>query len=291
VQDLSRRERPLAGADPDDCVRRRADGELFALRDAGDPRARDALVERFMPLARSLARRYDRSGEPMDDLVQVAALALVKAIDRYDPSQGCAFSSFAVPTIVGELKRHFRDRTWMVRPPRELQELTLRVQTAISRLAHDLDRAPTVAELAAAVGADEEQILEALQARSGRAAVSLQAPAGGGDETHALQDTLGSTEDGFARAESRAVLAHLMSALSPRSRLVLRLRFEQDMTQAEIGERIGVSQMQVSRIIRQALETLREAADEDAGPAACEPGPKRGAPDADAACSSGARGG
>ena len=149
---------------------------------AGDRGARDALVERFLPLARSLARRYERSGEPIEDLVQVASLALLKAIDRYDPAQGTAFSSFAVPTIVGELKRHFRDRSWMVRPPRALQELTLRVEHAISQLSADLDRAPTVSELAAALGSDEEQVLEALQARAGRSALSLQAPRSGDEE-------------------------------------------------------------------------------------------------------------
>lgn len=233
---------------------------LFARRDS-DRHARDALVERYLPLARSLARRYERSSEPIDDLVQVASLALVRAIDRFDPGQGNAFSSFAVPTIVGELKRHFRDRTWTVRPPRGLQELTLRVQHAIDELSADLDRAPTVNELATALGSDEEHILEALQARGSHAAISLDCAGGASDEQPTLQDTLGSPDDGFARAESRVLLDGLMAGLPARSREVLRLRFEHDLTQAQIGERLGVSQMQISRLIRQALTHLRHAAE------------------------------
>jgi RNA polymerase sigma-B factor len=243
-----------------DDSRARVERMLFASRDAGDPRARDALVERFLPLARSLARRYERSGEPMDDLVQVASLALVNAIDRFDATHGYAFSSFAVPTIIGALKRHFRDRTWIVRPPRHLQELTLRVHGATSRLTQELDRAPTVGELATAVGADEEQILEALQALRGRDPTSLQSRVDGEDEQRELQDTLGSCDEGFALAESRVLLAGLMGALTPRSREVLRLRYEQDMTQPQIGELLGVSQMHVSRLIHQALTQMRRTA-------------------------------
>jgi RNA polymerase sigma-B factor len=235
---------------------------LFARRAAGDPRARDELIERFMPLARSLARRYEQSSEPLDDLVQVAAMGLVKAVDRYEPGRGCAFSSYAVPTIVGELKRHFRDRTWSVRPPRALQELTLRVDQAAARLAQELDRPPTVSELAAAVGSSDEAVMEALQARTARGALSLQAPVGSRDEQSELQDTLGGSDDGFARAETRVMLDSLLTGLTPRARTVLRLRFEQDLTQAEIGALLGVSQMQISRIIRQALGQLRHIADQ-----------------------------
>lgn len=242
----------------DDASRRLEDDALFARLAAGDPAVRDALAERFLPLAHSLARRYERSAEPLDDLVQVASLALLKAIDRYDPAQGNAFSSYAVPTIVGELKRHFRDRTWTVRPPRGLQELTLRVEQAVTRLSQDLDRPPTVGELATALDSNEEQILEALQARTGRDGVSLDATRGGDDTEQTLQDTLGATDDGFAAAESRELLDSLMVDLSPRTREVLRLRFEHDLTQAEIGELVGVSQMQVSRLIRQALQTMRD---------------------------------
>ncbi len=227
-------------------------------------------MQRFLPLARSVARRYGRAGEPMDDLVQVASLALVKAVDRFDASQGTAFTSFAVPTITGELKRYFRDRTWMVRPPRDLQERTLRVDAALQTLTHDLDRSPTVSELAAALGTDEEAVLEALQARSARNAMSLSAPSGDDDdEPRAFERALGRRDDGFETAESRVMLEALMRELPPRSREVLRLRFEDDLTQAEIGEAVGVSQMQVSRLIRQAVQRLRDVADEPtAAPAA-----------------------
>ena len=250
--------------------RTRVDRQLFARRDAGDRRAREELVERFMPLARSLARRYQSGGEPMDDLVQVASLGLLKAIDRFDPASGNAFSSYAVPTITGELKRHFRDRTWMVRPPRDLQELTLRVQHATGELTAQLDRSPTVAELATSVGCDEEQILEALQAGRGRTVTSLQSPLGADEAGVTLQDTLGCDEDGYAGAESRATVAQLESALTARSREIVRLRFEEDLTQAEIGTLMGISQMQVSRLLRQALTTLRATA-EPHEPASADP--------------------
>lgn len=240
--------------------RRLEERRLFERRDAGDVAARDELVERFLPLARSLGRRYERSGEPLDDLVQIASLALVKAVDRFDPAHGTAFSSYAVPTIVGELKRHFRDRTWMVRPPRPVQELALRVERAIAQLSMALDRSPTVSELAAALDCDQEQILEALQARGARSGVSLQIPRGRDDDEQMLQDILGSTDAGFALAESRVMLDGLMEVLSPRSREMLRLRFEQDLTQTQVGELIGVSQMQVSRLIRRALSQMRDSA-------------------------------
>jgi len=179
----------------------RMDRILFSRCEAGDRRARDELIERWLPLARSVARRYERSGEPLEDLVQVASLAPVKAIDRYGPALGIAFTSYAVPSIVGELKRHFRDRGWLVRPPRGLQELTLRIERASTDLSAQLDRAPTVAELGAAIDISDEQILEALQARTGRDALSLQASIGVLGEQTALEHVLGCAEDGYARAE------------------------------------------------------------------------------------------
>jgi len=240
----------------------RMDRMLFARHAAGDRHARDELIERWLPLARSVARRYERTGEPFDDLVQIASFALVKAIDRYDPALGNAFSSYAVPTIAGELKRHFRDRGWAVRPPRGLQELTLRVEGAATRLSAQLDRAPTVRELAAATDSTDEEVLEALQARSGRDALSLQAPQGGDDQQTALQDTLGAGDGGYAQAEMRVFLDELMTGLPRRTREILRLRFDEDLTQAEIGELFGVSQMQISRIVREAIGRLREIADQ-----------------------------
>src|SRR4051794_25519778 len=226
-----------------------------------DPVDREVLVERFLPLARQLARRYERPEEPFDDLFQVACLGLVKAIDRFDLSRDVAFSSYAVPTILGEIKRYFRDRTWSVRVPRDLQELSLRVDRKVSELATDLRRQPTVSEIAEAAGIDEEQVLEALEASGAYRATSLSLPRSNEDEAgETLGDTLGTSEEGFGLAENRATLEQLMRAVTPREREVLRLRFEEDLTQAEIGERIGVSQMQVSRIIRQSIARLRTVA-------------------------------
>ena len=243
--------------------RARDDQRLFrAWLNSGDTNARTALIERFMPLARSLARRYQRSGEPLEDLVQVASVALVKAIDRYDPARGYAFSSFAVPTIAGELKRYFRDHSWTVRPPRDLQEITLRVETAVTRLTQQLDRSPTTQELATAAGLDDEQVLEALQARRGRSAISLQTPQGEASDAMTLGDTIGFEDPDIERAEQRAALDDLLKTVPSRAREMVRLRFEEDLTQAEIGAIFGVSQMQVSRILRQTIEQLRKVADE-----------------------------
>ena len=229
--------------------------------DRRDPVDRELLVERFLPLARQLARRYQRPEEPFDDLFQVACLGLVKAIDRFDLTREVAFSSYAVPTILGEIKRYFRDRTWSVRVPRDLQELALRVDRKVSELSTDLRRQPTVSEIAEAVGIEEEDVLEALEASGAYRATSLSTPRGNEDEAgETLGDTVGTAEEGFGLAENRATLEQLMRAVTPREREVLRLRFEEDLTQAEIGERIGVSQMQVSRIIRQSLARLRTVA-------------------------------
>jgi RNA polymerase sigma-B factor len=223
--------------------------------------ARDALVERFLPLARQLARRYQRTDEPLDDLIQVASLGLVKAIDRFDPTRDVAFSSYAVPTILGELKRHFRDRTWSVRVPRDLQELALRVDRAVGELSREQHHAPSVPDIARAIGVDEEDVLEALEASGAYRAASLDAPRTSDvDPGDTLGDAVGSVEEGFGAAEDRATLERLLRTITPREREVLRLRFHEDLTQAEIGERIGVSQMQVSRLIRQSIARLRVAA-------------------------------
>jgi RNA polymerase sigma-B factor len=248
--------------------RTQEDRELFIRYRDGDPQAREQLVERFLPLARQLARRYQRASEPLDDLLQVASMGLIKAIDRFDADREIAFSSYAVPTILGEIKRHFRDRTWAVRVPRDLQELTLKVDRAVGELSEELHRQPSISEIGEAVGADEEGVLEALQAGGAYRAVSFEAPRGsdGGDEdVTTLADSIGIDETGFARAEERATLARLLTSVSPRERDVLRMRFEEDMTQAEIGAVIGVSQMQVSRVIRQALARLRAAAEPEPG--------------------------
>lgn len=267
--------RPRTGGTP--ARRAREDQALFArLAADGDARARDALVERYMPLARSLARRYQRPGDPLDDLLQVASLGLVKAIGRFDTNREIAFSSYAVPTILGEIKRYFRDCTWAVRMPRDLQELALRVDRAIARLAEESHRQPLVSEIAAAVGVDEEAVLEALQAGDAYRAVSFDAPRGQKDDNLAtLGDCVGVGEQGFDQAEDRATLDRLMRIVTEREREILHMRFTQDMTQAEIGEVVSISQMQVSRVIRRALERLRRLAE---GP---ERGPHDGRPRAD----------
>jgi RNA polymerase sigma-B factor len=228
----------------------------------GDPTAREALVERFLPLARQLARRYQRGGEPLDDLVQVASLGLLKAIDRFEPSRDTAFSSFAVPTILGELKRHFRDRGWSVRVPRDLQEMAVRVDRVAEDLSRTLGRAPTPAEIGTHIGATTEQVLEAREAAGAYRAISLDRPRDDDDEDAGMADTMGVEDPGFGLAEDAATVERLMGVLSDREREVLRLRFAEDLTQSEIGIRVGVSQMHVSRLIRQAVARLRVAAEE-----------------------------
>jgi RNA polymerase sigma-B factor len=240
-----------------------SDAELFRrAHEDGDVRARELLVERYLPLARRLARRYQNTEGSLEDLVQVASIGLLKAADRFDPKRGIAFSSYAVPTILGELKRHFRDRTWSVRVPRDLQELVLRVDRAITQRTGRGARAPSVGEIARELGVREERVLEAIEAAGAYHAGSLDAPRARGDQegSESVADGLGVDERGFERAEERATLAPLLAVVSERERLVLELRFAEDLTQAEIGERIGVSQMQVSRLIRQAVDRLREAA-------------------------------
>jgi RNA polymerase sigma-B factor len=241
-----------------------SDTDLFTrLQQDGDLSAREALVERYLPRAHRLARRYQRAGEPMDDLLQVASLGLLKAIDGFDTGREVAFSSYAVPTILGELKRHFRDRTWSVRVPRDLQELALRVDRALATLSVD-KRSPSIGEIARSLEVSEERVLEALEAAGAYRAGSLDAPRSAQDDEpdETLGDTIGVDELGYGQAEDRATLEPLFERLSANERLVLRLRFGEDLTQAEIGERIGVSQMQVSRLIRRALARLREAVDQ-----------------------------
>jgi RNA polymerase sigma-B factor len=228
----------------------------------GDAAAREQLVERFLPLARQLARRYQRGGEQLDDLVQVASLGLLKAIDRFDPGRETAFSSFAVPTILGELKRHFRDKGWAVRVPRDLQELAVKVDRVADDMARELGRAPTPSEIAERIGATLEQVLEAREASAAYRAVSLDRPRTDDEEGgDSYAEAVGAEDPGFKLAEASATVERLMRVLSEREREVLRLRFEEDLTQSEIGARIGVSQMHVSRLIRQSIARLREEAE------------------------------
>ena len=216
---------------------------------------RGELVERFLPLARRLAGRYGYSDEPFDDLVQVASLGLIKAIDRFDPAKGTRFSSFAVPTILGELKRHFRDRGWALHVPRTIQDRTLRITRETERLSTTLGRAPTAAELGDALGLTVEEVIEAEAAASAYRTDSLDAP---GDEDGApLVDLLGADDEQFALVDERTTLAVSWRGLPRAQRQVLRLRFVEDLTQREIGERIGYSQMHVSRLLREAIATLQ----------------------------------
>jgi len=224
---------------------------------------REELVEQHLPLAASLARRYRSSGESQDDLQQVAALALVKAVDRYDPDRHTSLSSYAVPTIVGELKRHFRDRSWAVRPPRDLQELTMRVMRAETAVTRRLGRTPTLAELSAELGVPPEDVLEARQATTAHTAVPLEMPFDDGEEGR--EGSLGAEDPGYRQVEQRVLLLRLMRELPPRERVILRLRFVDDLTQAQIGERLGLSQMQVSRLIRRSLNTLQAVAEGGGG--------------------------
>ena len=269
---LAPTERPPRHPSPND--RRRADApkdrltraveerRLFArYRQRDDPAARAALVERFLPLAKALARRYNGGGEPLDDLVQVASLGLLKAIDRFDYERGIAFSSFAVPTILGELKRHFRDKGWSLRVPRDLQELTIRVERASDVLVHELRRAPTPSEIADRLEVSVEQVVEAYQAAGAYRADSLDRVISDDDhDGRRAVDSLGGEDPGYRQAEQSATLETLMSALSERERDILRLRFAEDLTQAEIGDRLGISQMHVSRLLRHAVAQLRETA-------------------------------
>jgi RNA polymerase sigma-B factor len=234
---------------------------LVRYRDKGDLSARDQLVERFLPLARQLARRYQRPNEPLDDLVQVASIGLVKAIDRYDPERGTAFSSYAVPTILGELKRYFRDSGWAVHVPRGMQERVMRLNQAIGKLSRELGHSPSAAELADAMDLPREEVLEAMEAAVAYDAASLDAPRGGDDEAESYADALGEEDERFELIEYSAAIAPTLKALPERDRLVLHLRFVEDLTQSEIAERIGVSQMHVSRLIRRALTRLRTVAD------------------------------
>jgi RNA polymerase sigma-B factor len=220
----------------------------------GDVRARDQLAEEMLPLARALAGRYAGRGEPMDDLIQVACVGIMKAIEGFDLSREVRFSSYATPTVLGEIKRHFRDRTWAMRVPRGMQELQLLVAKKRDELTSELGRSPTVQELASAVDAPFEEVLATIQSVGARRTRSLDEPTG---EDMTLADSIGGRDVELERSEMRVLLDDAMDVLSDRDREVLRLRFEDDLTQTEISERVGVSQMQISRIIRQSIAKLR----------------------------------
>ncbi len=226
-----------------------------------DPGLRDELTERFLPLARSLALRYRGASEQLEDLVQVANLGLVKALDGFDEDRGKSFIAYAAPTILGELRRHFRDRVWEVRLPRGLQERSMAVSEAAQALTEEEGQTPTVAQIADRLELSEEQVAEALQAEEARRTLSLDAPRMRTDDQAPLVETVASSEPGYDAVEAQ--LAAAEAPLDERERTVLRLRFESDLNQYEIGRRIGVSQMQVSRIMRKALRKLLQAVQGD----------------------------
>jgi RNA polymerase sigma-B factor len=222
----------------------------------GDRAAREEVAHLLLPLARSLARRYAGKGEPLEDLEQVASLGLLKAIDRFDVSRDVRFATFAVPTIAGELKRHFRDRGWMLRVPRDVQELSARVTRCREVLTREHGRSPTVAEVATALGESDERILDAVRAADAYRTMSLDEPLGGGEG--GVLDAVGGEDEELARAEERAMLCVGLETLGPREREILHLRYHEGMTQREIARAVGVSQMHVSRLIRRSVDAMRE---------------------------------
>jgi len=244
--------------------------ELFVRwQEERDPRAREELVQRFLPLARKLARRYSGAHEPFDDLLQVASLGLVKAIDRFDTSRGTAFSSFAVPTILGELKRYFRDLGWSVHVPRGAQELALKVEDGRQQLMSRNGRPPSVPELAEYLELSIEEVLEALETAGAHHTASLDSPREDGDEdSGTLADAFGQIDERFELVDAKVTIAAAAKHLGARERRVILLRFVEDLTQSQIASMIGVSQMQVSRILGRALEQLRQLTESEEQPGA-----------------------
>jgi RNA polymerase sigma-B factor len=223
-----------------------------------DPALRERLVDLNQDLVHFIARRFANRGEPLEDIEQVGFLGLIQAIDRFDPSLEHEFSTFATPTIMGEIRRHFRDRSWAVRVPRRLQENLLRVHGAEQQLQASLGRAPSIEEIAAHLGLEPDDVLAALEVSPAQHAVSLQAPVGGeGDEATALADRLGSEDEGLDRVEMRDLLERAMAHLSPRERRIMALRFVEQLPQTEVAKRLGISQMHVSRLQRAAVDHLR----------------------------------
>lgn len=221
-------------------------------------RQRDAIVERCLPLADHIARRFDGRGEPRDDLVQVARVGLVNAVIRFDVDAGSDFVSFAVPTIMGEVRRHFRDNSWSVKVPRRLKELHLRLGAATAELSQKLGRAPTPSELAAELEMDRDEIVEGLVAGSSYNTLSIDGAGGGTEEAPAIADTLGDVDLNLDQIENRESLRPLLASLPERERQVLLLRFFESMTQTQIAERVGISQMHVSRLLAKSLARLRD---------------------------------
>jgi RNA polymerase sigma-B factor len=228
---------------------------LIAYHRDGDERAREQVLVELMPLVRALAARYAGRGEPLEDLVQVGSIGLIKAVDKFDVHRGVDISSYAVPTIVGEIRRHFRDKAWAMHVPRRLKELSLRLSRVLDELTNELGRSPTVAELAEATGVEEEDVIDALDSTNAYSTRSLQAPFEAGGDDY-LGDRLGFEDAGFDEVEDSALVAAGLEALDERERQIVELRFFEEMTQSQIAAEIGISQMHVSRLLRRALATM-----------------------------------
>jgi RNA polymerase sigma-B factor len=240
-----------------------AEGLLWRrLRDQRDPAAREELVRRYLPFAKNLALRYRGASESFDDLLQVANLGLVNAVDRFDPARGTPFAAFASPTILGELKRHFRDRVWTVRVPRGLHDRMAEVEKATAALTIELQRSPSVPEIAAKLEIEPAEVLEVLEANHNRRPLSLDRPVGGEDDESPASEWVGDEDEGYELIDDKLALEGVLPQLDDRERLILRLRFVEDMTQSQIAEQIGHSQMHVSRILRRTLERIRAQVDE-----------------------------
>ena len=229
---------------------------LTAYKQEGDADARDRLVEDLLPLVRSIALRYVGRGEPLEDLIQVGSIGLINAINRFDPERGVELTTYAVPTILGEIQRHFRDKAWAVHVPRSVKELNVRLSRTLETLTADLGRSPTVEELAEAVGADEEQVIEALESANAYSARSLSAPHDD-DAQGGLFDVIGEEEAGYTGVEDGSLVEAGLAGLDERERRIVELRFFHGLTQSQIAADIGTSQMHVSRLLRRALQTMR----------------------------------
>lgn len=236
--------------------------ELFALyKEQGDEDARNELVMSHLNLVRFLASKFKNRGEPLDDLVQVGTIGLIKAIDRFDPERGLEFTTYATPTILGEIKRHFRDKGWSVRVPRRLQELSSKVNQATDELTKELQRTPSTEEVAAKLGVTVEEVLEAMESSSAYSSVPLEAGGSDDDDAPAIIDHYASVDQDLAASDDRMVIEDTIKEFSPREQEVIRMRFNENLTQVEIAKRLGVSQVQVSRLLRRTLKKLQEKVD------------------------------
>ena len=236
--------------------------ELFSLyKDKGDEAARDELIMSHLNLVRFLASKFKNRGEPLDDLIQVGTIGLIKAIDRFDPSRGLEFTTYATPTILGEIKRHFRDKGWSIRVPRRLQELSAKVNQATDELTKELQRSPSTEEVAAKLGASVDEVLEAMESSGAYSSVPLEAGSSDEEDGPAIIDHYASVDENLAASDDRMVIEDTIRDFSPREREVIRMRFVEGLTQVEIARRLGVSQVQVSRLLRRTLKKVQDKID------------------------------